>query len=244
MSQGSQTRTGARPSARAVRRRARSPSGFTVVEVLVATLILTIGIVSLLASFTSSQNLGTSAEAHQSAVALAEGELERVRGLKWTEIALTAEPTRSSLETNPTYYEVSPTTAKCPGNGATEAPCYEWNWSNTAISEPLVVQAGGAVAENPKSVTVASTTAKGSGTRLTFSVYTFVTWANDSSCAVSACKGSEDTKRILVAVTGSDLNKPVTVVSLVNDREPRENPLKGHRCEEENGTLVECVSQK
>ena len=225
-------------------RSVRSRDGFTIIEVLVAALVLTIGIVSLLASFSSSQKLGTSAEAHQTAVGLAEGELERLRGLKWTTIALSAEPTRSSETGNPTHYEVSPTTAKCAGNGPTEERCFEWNWSETAISEPLVVESGGAITEDPRTVNITVTTATGAPTRMTFYLYSFVTWANDSGCATSICKGNEDSKRVLVAVTGSHLNKPVSVLSLINDREPKENPLKGRRCEEESGTQVECVYQK
>ena len=215
-----------------------------------ATLVLTIGIVALFANYTSSQKLGTSAESHQTAVAIAEGELEHLHGLKWGEIAMTSEPTRSSESGNPTNYEVSPETTACAGNGPSEKAeqqehCYEWNWSETTTREPLVISAEGAIkgTEDPKTVTE-TTTAGGASTRLTFSVYSFITWANDSSCTAAACKGEEDTKRIIIAVTGSNLNKPVTLVSLINDAQPATNPVSSStKCEEESGTKTTCFTQ-
>ena len=240
----------ARRLVRRVRARAGAQDGFTIIEVLVASVVLTIGIVALFSNFSASQKLGNSAESHQTAVAVAEGELERIRGLKWSEMGMRSIPARSTESTNPTFYELAPETAKCTNRGA-GAPatkelehCYEWKWSETSTREPMVYEVGAENAyENPRTVTVASV-AKGATTRLTFKVYRFITWVTDTECKVTTCEGSTDAKRVLVAVTGANLKKPVVVSSIINDRElSGKNPLQKAECEE-GATKVPCIYQK
>ncbi len=72
----------------------------------------------------------------------------------------------------------------------------------------------------------------------------FITWVTDTECKAETCQGSTDAKRVLVAVTGDNLKKPVVVSSIVNDRElSGKNPLKNAECEE-GATKVPCISQK
>lgn len=213
-----------------------------------ASLILTIGIVALFSNFTSAQKLGNSAEAHQAAASVAEGELERLRNLKWARIGMAVVPERSSESTNPTYYEVTPASTKCKNMSGGEAElenCYEWDWSETSKREPMVVEpeAAEGITTNPKTVTVASVV-KGTTTRLTFKVYRFITWVTDKACETTGCPGVSDAKRVVVAVTGSNLKKPVAVMSILNDTElSGKNPLKSVKCEE-GGVEVACIAQK
>lgn len=236
---------------------ARASAGFTIIEVLVATLILTIGIVALITSFTSSQKIGSSAEAHQTAVALAESELERLHGLEWKYLGLsTAEvPTRATgtelTENNPTYFQVSPTTTTCTGKATLETNCYQWNWSESSATEPLVTPITAASGEetnypNPRSVIVPVTSVHGAATSLAFQIYRYITWVNyseGSKCTGTECSGT-DPKRIVVAVTGSNLNRPVSLVTIVSNRETEKTPFKGltePKCEEESGTKPACL---
>ncbi len=241
----------ARSALAALKRHSAARSGFTVIEVLVATLILTIGIVGLITSFTSSQALGTSAEAHQTAAALAEAELERLHALSWEYLGLTSAeiPTRSSASgAEPTLYEVSPSTETCTGKAALETNCYEWNWNETAAHEPIAIltTAASGEYENPRTLTVPVTTGSGAGTSLSFKIYRFITWvsyAEGSSCTASEC-ASSDPKRIVVAVTGSNLRKPVVLVTVVSNRETEKTPFKNSsslKCEEEGGTTTSCL---
>ena len=222
-----------------------SESGFTIVEVLVAALVLTIGIVAVFGTFQSSQRLGTSAETHQTAAALGEGELERIRALSWTSLGLTARPTQTSTtdKNDPTYYE-QPAGEKCTSQGPTSTNCYRWNWEGEAsTAEPLVIAGGADSTEDPQTITTTAV-AGGKATRLTFKIYRFITWATDGSCTVAACSGEKDTKRVLVAVTGTDLNRPLVFITLISDRELGEkDALKGLKCESTSGTEVECVNQ-
>jgi prepilin-type N-terminal cleavage/methylation domain-containing protein len=237
-----------RQAAARVRARISARDGFTIIEVLVASLVMTVGIVAMFRNFTSGEKLGNSAEAHQAAVAVAEGELERIRNLQWSQIGMHTIPARSAESTNPTFYEVSPATTKCTnmGKGAngTEkelANCYEWKWTEPATREPMVAE-GEESYENPNTVKVTGVV-KGATTRLTFKVYRFITWVTDSECKVTSCLGEMDSKRVVVAVTGNYLDKPVVLVSVLSDRElSGKNPLSSIECEEEK-VKVACVSQ-
>jgi Tfp pilus assembly protein PilV len=242
-------------SASVRRVRSRAESGFTVIEVLVATIVLTLGIVSLIGAFDSSRTVGTTAEAHQSAVALAQHELERVSAQKWTKLSLTTttKPTQTATtdKHDPTYYE-QPSATKCKGQGPTESNCYRWNWSSSESTyfEPLVIESEAEAAEasdstpNPSTVTT-TVTAGGATTRFTFKVYRFITWVNDKEkCPVSTCENGSDDKRVLIAVTGSKLDTPVTLLSVVNNSVlESKNPLKGLSCKEGSETVA-CVNQK
>lgn len=66
----------------------RADAGFGLVEGLVASLVLVIGIGAAITVFVSSGHAGATAERHQAAVALAQEELERIRSLPYTEIGL------------------------------------------------------------------------------------------------------------------------------------------------------------
>lgn len=230
------------------RLRARATAGFTIVEVLVATLVLTIGIVAMFSNFTSSQKLGTSAEVHQAAAAVAEGELERLRGLKWSELALTEAriPTRVTESSSPSYWEVSPSTTACAGQGPSgqTTHCFQWEITETSAKEPMVIEAGAeATYANPHVVTTTATLG-GGATRLSFEISRFITWVSDKEgCTATTCEGTGDDKRIVLGVTGTHLDKPLYFTTIVTNRELGESdPLKGQKCTE-GAAETECVDQ-
>jgi Tfp pilus assembly protein PilV len=238
------TCTPRRPFRRVLRGRAGASDGFTIIEVLVASLVMTIGLVAMFSNFSSSQKLGSSAEAHQNAVALAEGEIERIRTLSWKEMAMREIPARSAESTNPTHNEVSPATAKCTSMGGSAKElenCFEWK---SGSNEPMVYDSTSLdKTENPRVVKVVGTLKAGAN-RQTFKVYRFITWVTDKECKLALCEGENDAKRITVGVTGSNLDKPVYVMSIVNNRSlGARNPLAKVKCEEE-AKEVECISQK
>lgn len=70
------------------KRRLEGEGGFGLVEALVASLILIVGIGATVTVFVSSGHAGATAERHQSAVALAQEEIERIRSMPYDEIGL------------------------------------------------------------------------------------------------------------------------------------------------------------
>ena len=214
------------------------------VEVLIAAVILMLGTIALINSLSVSRTLTTSAQAHQVAAAVAEQELERVEAQTWSNIALTAAPTQNTgaTATDPTYYLQTPANT-CAGQGPSGQTnnCYQWNWSNASstLFEPLVIGGSDATADPWTKTTVGASGA----TQFTFTIYRFITWVNDPNCTVSTCSGSTDDKRILIAVTGTDLDKPVTLLTTIaNPVGGSQNPISGASCTD-NSSTVPCFDQ-
>ena len=232
---------------RRIARLAGGSEGFTVIEVMVATLVLTVGMLSLVGAFDSGRRLSTSAEEHQTAAAIAQRELQRIEALPWASIGLTADPTQPTgvKSTDPTYYEnAGPCITSGASIGPASSPCYQWDWSTSTALEPLVISASADATVNPQSWST-TVTAGGTVTRLSGKIYRFITWVSDSHCTLSDCGAASDYKRIVVAVTGTGLDKPVTLTTLVtNPVGSSQDPLQAgtYTCTD-GASQVSCISQ-
>ena len=185
-----------------IRARLTSEDGFTLIELLAAMVILAVGVFAVLSTFTTARKLATRAEARDAMVAVATGEIQRIESLSWANIALPSNPTTNSgaTTTDPSYYLSA---GPCPGssNPPATSPCYQWDWSNSSNVEPLVVSGSTTdTSADPRLWSNTISTSNGA-IRLSGGIYRYITWVNDPNCTASACGGSNDYKRITVAVT-------------------------------------------
>lgn len=230
------------------------------IEVLAATLILMVGLLSVFTAMDAGRRLGNNVEMRQTAAAIAERELQRIQSLPWNAIALTAEPTiNSGAATNtsdPTHYLSS---GPCVGTGPVPSPCYQWDWNTSTAIEPLVIcrntdawSAQECPADSTADPTPWSETVNHANTlvRLSGSIYRFVTWVNETECGAGAavCGGGSDYKRVSVVVTVNPFDgstvKPVTLSTAVTDPVGGYlNPFTqtGITCND-HGTAVPCVN--
>ncbi len=160
--------------------RAADESGFTVIEVLVAALILAIGIFAALNLLDVSARTTLSAERNQVAVNRAQREMEDLRGLDYDQVALTAAPATSTDPNNP-------------GNRVSGAT-FETKDGDTSSYADLVINgqtgiSNGTINPGPTSFSTGQVSGK---------VYRYVVWQNDPKC--STCTGTHDFKRVIVAV--------------------------------------------
>jgi Tfp pilus assembly protein PilV len=186
----------------------RAEDGFTMIEVIAAAFVLTVGVLGLLGAFDSSRKLSLRSERQSVMAHRAQLEIERLQSYPYSELAMTAAPAHSSEATNP-YYYVS-------GNE------YQWDPSS-ASKETLAIAAGGVVAAEPGAKKCPPESlgpcewvdGLASGT-----VYDFVTWHTDGNCGAK-CPASENYKRLTVVVTikvpnaGSEQPAPVRVSTLI-----------------------------
>jgi prepilin-type N-terminal cleavage/methylation domain-containing protein len=179
-----------------------SERGFTLIELLAAMVILAVGIFSVITTFTAARKLASRAEVRDAMVAEARGEIQRIEALSWSNVALAANPTKNTEAgtTDPTHY-YSTSSCNNSSNPPATSPCYQWDWNSSSSIEPLVVSAGTSdTTANPYLWSDAISTSN-STTRISGGVYRFITWVNDPSCTATSCGGSNDYKRITVAVT-------------------------------------------
>jgi type II secretory pathway pseudopilin PulG len=167
--------------------RARAESGFTTIELLLAIMIASVGILSLVGTFDVSRRLTNYSEMKEAASHVAEQKMEELRAVDYGKLALNGDPSPASSTNanNPAHYLGSSGTAKT----------YKWDQKagSTAAAEPLVIDAANG--------TVPAVAEAWSDGRIRGKVYRYVTCV---ATAASACDEGPDTssyKRVTIAVT-------------------------------------------
>jgi prepilin-type N-terminal cleavage/methylation domain-containing protein len=163
--------------------------GFTLIEVLVAAVVLTTGILGLIGAFNSARNLTLSSERRTSIAHRAQQEIERLQTVPYAELAMTSTPLHSTETSNPDYYV----------NGTK----YQWD-PQVASTEELVsaTSTPAACESTPQEgcgVVSGARTAWSDGV-LSGYVYDFVTWHGDGHCG-ALCPAEKNYKRVTVVVT-------------------------------------------
>jgi prepilin-type N-terminal cleavage/methylation domain-containing protein len=197
-------------------RRIRSEDGFTLIEVLVAALVLVIGIGAMVATFNAARRLTLVGERQSSMAHRAQAELERIKSLPYSEIALTGtSPSWSSNAGDYTY--VSAPSGTCPSAPSGAAPTYQPDHSQLGTTAyPLVIN-GCTYTLNGTQTTLtggqlAPVTPWTDG-RFSGNVYDFVTWYSDPTCSQtstpgSACPTTNDYKQVTIVVTLTGATQP------------------------------------
>jgi Tfp pilus assembly protein PilV len=167
-----------------VQERLGGEEGFTLIEVLIAAVLLVAALLVLVGSLDSERRLGDNAQAQGAASQFAERELDTLLARPYDELALSRIPTnaldgatptanwtstRQLLPTAPNDERTDANAAVCSGTQCTSAVPSISNWTS---DKPAV---------------------RGQ-------VYRYVTWVNDASCPDTNCPGAQDYKRITVAV--------------------------------------------
>ena len=155
--------------------RRTTDAGFTLIEVLVATMILTVGILGVVASLTVFRASATLSVAREAATHRAEQEIESLRGAGYKALVLNASPGTSADPKDPRRNVVD-------GTPPTYRP------SASAPAQPLVIDAADVDAMDPATTWQTGTTAG--------HVYRFVTKDPSGSDCVQVCP-----RRVTVAVT-------------------------------------------
>lgn len=203
---------------------ARREDGFTIVEVLVAALILVLGAIATFGILVSATIDNQRAKGTQIALNKAQEELEAMRSLTDEELALTETPPPSSDESNPDF-RVS--NGKFAINRRTPTSERKELVVNGGYSYPLEPITKGVVSPGPTSFTSGDVSGQ---------IYRYIVWRNDPSCAPETCPGEKDYKQVIVAVkmdpkgNGSSPGGYVEVQSnFVNpEHSAADNPVPGH----------------
>jgi prepilin-type N-terminal cleavage/methylation domain-containing protein len=228
--------------------RANVENGFTLIEVMLAMLVLLVGILATFGVYDVSKRATHVSELQEAAIHLAQREVQRLESLPYTQIGLVSAPGTSASPTNPGHFV----------SGSSSCPSFQWNQSagTSNNTDPLVVNgctysgtafSSGTVAPPPPQ------TLNG----VTYTVYDYVTWvSNDSICIPgTGCPVNNDYKRITVEVTNNASVSggptiPALVSSIVTD--PHALPVVGNpnvlnplnnpatTCTDGSGNQVSC----
>jgi type II secretory pathway pseudopilin PulG len=169
------------------RRFAEKEAGFTIVEVLIAALILVLGAIATFGILSSATRSAQRAKGSQVALDKAQQEMEYLRSLTDEELAMTSTPPHEGDENNPNF-RVS--------NG-------KFALQRTPVGEYKLMVANGGKGYSDEELTkgvVSSGPTSFSSGDVSGEVYRYVVWRNDPNCAAETCPGEKDYKQIIVAV--------------------------------------------
>lgn len=161
--------------------------GFTVIEVVIAALILMIGSLAMLGVVDASTRNNLRAEQSQVVVNQLQAELERIGQLPFAEVAMTAAPATSADPDDPSW-RVSGSQFALERSGTDLRPLVV-NGSQLAGGGTVT---GGTL--SPGSTPFQSGDVSGTIRR-------YVVWINDTKCPETLCPGTQDLKRVVVAAT-------------------------------------------
>lgn len=213
--------------------RLREDGGFTIIEVLVAALILTLASVALFGTLAAATRNGARAKATQIALDRAQQEMEKLHSLSYEELALTTRPEPSTNPLNPNSRVVNNNfflkrePQEEPAPMVVEGGPIWGGAEEEKFVEDGVVKPGPIAFENGE--------VKGH-------VYRYIVWREDPSCPESVCPGYQDYKQLIVAVkldsTGSESRERsyVEVQSAALDPEVVGAPIKAGGGTEGGGT--------
>lgn len=157
------------------------------IEVVVATLLLMLGSLAVLSVVDASTRNNFRVEQTQVVVSQLQSELERIKQLPYTEVALTAAP-QSSTDRDDPAWRVGGSQFALERDGTDLRPLV---LNGSALAAGGTV-AGGTVSPDPTPFTSGDV----SGT-----IRRYVVWVNDPRCPDAVCPGAQDLKRVIVAAT-------------------------------------------
>jgi hypothetical protein len=194
-----------------------------------------VGILGLFAGFSSSQKLSLVSERHATMAHIAEQEIEQLEGVSYSSLELTTTPSHSTDPTNPDYYIT---------NGASTV--LQYDRTNPAATESVVVDATNGAVQHFHTQTQGTTS---------YNVYDYITWTQDPKCS-PGCAGTQNYKRLTVAVTVASGLQPTPVWSSSKIADPAAEPVQGIQnglannpilsgsthCLNGSGQTIECVN--
>ncbi|MHB8658311.1 MAG: prepilin-type N-terminal cleavage/methylation domain-containing protein [Solirubrobacteraceae bacterium] len=230
----------------------RDQDGFTVVEVLIAAVILIVGVLAVFGALDSARVLSLVSERETSLAHRAQQELERIQAIPYKQVAMSAAPPAGSGCPNP-LTAAYPTSPDCYVSGST----YEYDRTKTSTSETLAIDAtNGVITPNAAGSGCSDgCTSTWSDGRFIGQIFDFVTWTSDPSCSGGTiCSTTTDYKRVTVVVTMTGISQPsqpVLVSTLVADpsalpigapSNSAQNPLQSPSTQCGGGTCTQALN--
>jgi prepilin-type N-terminal cleavage/methylation domain-containing protein len=179
--------------------------GFSLIEVLIAVFLMTVGIAATIGVLGASGRTTLGAQRSNVATQQAQAEIEKLSTLSYGQLALTSAPPASSDPSNPASRVTGSSFAV--GSGLSEQLVLTAGAGQTAMVDP-----------GPQSFSVGT-----GGAVVTGKIYRFISW-HDERCPNSLCDGTQNTKRVTVAVTldaspTQAARAPLWISSLIADKD-------------------------
>lgn len=163
----------------------RGEHGFTVIEAVMAAMILVIGGIAVLTAVETAARSTFRAEQSQVQINALQEEIERIRDLPFESVALTSVPTHAADQRHPDW-RVSGTSFALERDGTQ---------LRQLVYQGSALQGGGTITQ----AGVAHGPTRFQNGDVSGDIYRYVVWLNDDTCPEALCPGAQDKKRVIVA---------------------------------------------
>jgi prepilin-type N-terminal cleavage/methylation domain-containing protein len=179
--------------------------GFTLVEVLIAIFLTTVGTAATIGVLSASGRTTLGAQRSDLATQQAQAEIEKLGTLSYGQLALRSAPPASNDPSNPDSWVTG--SSLTVGSGPSEQLVLTAGAGQTAMVDP-----------GPQSFSVGT-----GGGVVTGKIYRFVSW-HDERCPNNLCDGTQNTKRVTIGVTidaspTQAARAPLRISSLIADKD-------------------------
>ena len=176
---------------RRIAARLHAEDGFSLIELLVAMVILVIGIFGAVTTFSHSRTATKSGERIETLSHVAQAEAERIVSLNYDNVGVLAASVPNDSATNDKWDPLDKVVNGTPPGATTNK--YDWATPGPAQpTEPFVVCTASCVTFSSAWQDNANNASK----RFSGTMYRFITWVDDACCS-----GTQDYKRVTVVVT-------------------------------------------
>jgi hypothetical protein len=164
----------------------RGQDGISMIEVMVAALVLTLGALAMLGLISSQAHNTFRGEQSQVVSNRLQAEMEKIKALPYSQIAMTALPADTSDTSDPRWRM----------SGSSYSISQDGTQLRPVVVNGSVLYDGGTVSGG----TVSPTPETFSSGNVHGTIYRNVVWENDPSCPDASCPGAQDLKRVIVAI--------------------------------------------
>jgi prepilin-type N-terminal cleavage/methylation domain-containing protein len=172
--------------------RLHAEDGFSLIELLVAMVILVIGIFGAVTTFSHSRTATKAGERIETLAHVAQAEAERIVSLNYDNVGVVSASIPNDSATNDKWDPLDQVVNGTPPGPTTNMYPYDWATPGTT-AEPFVA------CTSASCVTFSSAwqdNTNSANKRFSGTMYRFITWVDDACCS-----GTQDYKRVTVVVT-------------------------------------------
>jgi Tfp pilus assembly protein PilV len=169
------------------RSKVKDEDGFTIIEVLVAAFILVLAALAVFMTLAAAVRNAQRGKETQVGISFAQREMEKVRALPYSQLAMKTAPGTSTEATNP--------------NSRVSGTSFDLDRGGTTANATMAISTSGEITPFSENATVG-------GTKV--NVYRYVVWRKDTAyCATGtnsekeSCKNSQNYKTVIIAVRPS-----------------------------------------
>jgi prepilin-type N-terminal cleavage/methylation domain-containing protein len=191
--------------------------GFSLIELLVAIVLIAIAVTATAATFDHSRTSTSAGERLEAMSHQAQMEIEKIQAETYANTGFKTGAGTAGTDQQPAATTPAFQTSDAKSYVVNSSPirAFAYDRTNTATTEPFVVAGAGPNGNDNTCTCTTINESSWTNGRQSGTVYRFVTWVNDTCGSPDLCPGTQDFKRITIVVSESKRAADPVIVSTI-----------------------------